>query len=90
MYMFVIISCFHVLKNYVNTDDKFGIDDRVENTNVTMDRIFDIIEKRERLDMLESNKISIFDKLNSITDMTPKIYNIFNGGLLHDWNDNSI
>ena len=43
-------------------------------------------QKKQLLNYLESDKISIFDKINIINvNKTPKPINILDGGLLHNW-----
>jgi len=67
------------------------------NENVTLFQILTLNEKKFMLDYLQSNhtdteKIMLIDKKNHIEDIDrlkyPIIFNIFNGGLLDDWNFN--
>jgi len=74
-------------KKILNTED--GIDGRKNMMNsdndINMIKIIDTIEINKKINYLKSDKISIFNKKDLIKNK-PMQYNVFNGGLLNDWN----
>lgn len=74
--------------------DKKGYDERLvnpyDNDKITIDKINEQIEKKILLDLLQSTKLNIYEKINILNKNKeiniPKPINLYNGGLLDDWN----
>jgi len=92
----MIIYYLYLFNKILTTQEKFGIDERFVlypnqfNDNITVDRIIKLYEINKKLQFLESNQISNFEKLNKIVeDQEVKkysVYSIYSGGLIDDWN----
>jgi hypothetical protein len=83
--LFISALCSNFLKKQIS-----GLDERPiyhPSENITIQQILDIYEKNKCLAFLESKSISIEEKIYQLGDKgVPKIYNVYNGGLLDDWN----
>jgi len=94
MWFLNIIFFFYILRPLTQKQNKYGLDERIvfslheiKYNNTTIEQIINIQEKKDMLDFLKSNHTSIDTKLYAIGDKNiPTIINIFNGGLLDDWN----
>jgi len=67
-----------------------GYDFRIDSIEELNNTVLDSIRKHELLLKLESNKISIFEKMSIIDELDKENNygpNILNGGLLDNWND---
>ena len=91
-----LTSLFYLLYSYrkVLLSNLFlGSDERVDFYpdkifihNITSKQIFNIHETNEKIKFLESNNNTIDDKLYEIDNRNvPKVFDIYNGGLLNDW-----
>jgi len=71
-----------------------GFDERVyyhshliKTENITIHDILKIYEKKNVIDLLESNSNSVDDKMYELSDKgVPSVFSIMKGGLLNDWN----
>jgi hypothetical protein len=98
MNIILFISCLLVSNNNNNNNNNnknnkhtitSGNDERPNyvNNKLTIKKIYINFEKKQLLNYLQSDKISVFDKINIISvNKTPKPINVLNGGLLNDWN----
>ena len=94
MFFLSILYFLYILRPLFKNQDRCGLDERsvcslheVKEDNATIKKIINMQEKKEMLDFLKSNHTSHVTKLYVIGDKnTPTIVNIFNGGLLDDWN----
>ena len=92
MHWFFLFSFLYVFKKYLNSQLS-GIDERFifyksnfDSDNITILQILKIHETTEKIKFLESNNISIDDKLYEIVNKNvPEVINIINGGLFNDW-----
>jgi len=79
-----IPAYMHIEKN------SSGYDFRIDSIEELNNTILDSIQKYELLLKLESDKISIFEKISIIEELDKENNygpNILNGGLLDNWND---
>lgn len=69
----------------LGNDERYPlIDDRKETL-----KIIENFKKKELLEYLQSNNTNIINKINKVNEYygkMPKPMNLFNGGLLEDWN----
>jgi hypothetical protein len=76
---------------YMNIEkNSSGYDFRIDSIEELNNTILDSIQKYELLLKLESDKISIFEKISIIEELDKENNygpNILNGGLLDNWND---
>ena len=89
MYWIVLFSFLYIVKNYVTNNLRFGLDERIifNPDNITSEKIFKIYEINEKIYFLESENISIEDKLYEIENRNiPEAIIMIHGGLLNDWN----
>ena len=94
MWFLNIIFFFYILRPLTQKDNRYGLDEHlvcsihtIKHDNETIKQLINIQEKKDMLDFLKSNHTSIDTKLYAIGDKNmPTIINIFNGGLLDDWN----
>jgi len=94
MLLLTILHSLYLLRSLTQKQDRCGLDERIvcslheiKFDNVTIEQIMKIQEKSEKLDFLKSNQTSDVTKLYEIGNKNiPTIINIFNGGLLDDWN----
>jgi len=93
MGLIMIIYYLYLFNKILTTQEKVGIDERIVlypkqfNDNITVDRIIKLYEINKKLQFLESNQISNFEKLNKIVeDQEVKKYSVYSGGLIDDWN----
>ena len=83
-----LLTYLFVLKKINN---KSGNDERYElvEDKSLMSKIIENYQKKELLDYLTSDKISIFNKIDSINKFygtnIPKSFNLTSGGLFKDW-----
>jgi hypothetical protein len=69
-----------------------GNDDRypVSEEKITIEKIVENYHKKNLLDYLQSNKISIHDKINKLNEFYgngPQSPNLLSGGLQDEWNN---
>ena len=87
IFYYLLFTMILISKKILNTED--GIDGRKNMMNsdndINMIKIIDTIEINKKINYLKSDKISIFNKKDLIKNK-PMQYNVFNGGLLNDWN----
>ena len=79
-----IPSYMHITKN------KTGYDFRIDSIEELNNTVLEYLQKHKLLLKLESNKISIFEKISIIEELDKENNygpNILNGGLLDNWND---
>jgi len=91
MYWFILFSFLYIIKNYLITNPRLGLDERIifNPDNVTFEKMFKIYETTEKIAFLESNNVSLDDKLYDIENRhIPDEFIIINGGLFNDWNFN--
>jgi hypothetical protein len=96
MKLFTILSSLYLLKTFIkiNKEMNEGIDERIIifpieiiNENMYRDKIIKIYENSKMLDFLASNCTNNEDKIYEIGERgLPSISNLFNGGLLSEWN----
>jgi hypothetical protein len=90
------MTSLYLIKNYMKMNAQSGFDQRIDFfpnifnnniDNVTFEQVLKIQEKSEMIDYLESNNTKTEDKLHEIGGRgVPSVLNVFNGGLLTDWN----
>jgi hypothetical protein len=57
------------------------------NQEITIQQIYINFHKKQLFNFLQSDKISVFDKINIINlNKRPNHVNVLNGGLLNNWN----
>jgi len=86
----LLISYLFAFRNY-KFQERLGYDERFPLTEdkTLIKKIIENHEKKELLVYLNSENVSIFDKINKISEFygnMPKPMNISSGGLLDDWN----
>ena len=92
MYLFFLFSYFYNNNNNNNKINKInlGIDERhifYKSNHEEIYTILKIYETINKIYFLESNNVSIDDKLYEINEKNlPSAYKPFNGGLYNDWN----
>ena len=89
MYWLIIFSFLYIVKKYLINNERLGLDERIVfiPDNVTFEKMFKIYETTEKIAFLESNNVSLDDKLYDIGNRNmPEQYVVFNGGLFNDWN----
>ena len=63
-----------------------GKDERYpENEEVELDKVYENIQNKKCLDILEDNNISVYKKLELLSDKTMKHSNLHAGGLMKDF-----
>lgn len=100
LYPFLLVCYLKMFKDLeeciTNTPKKSGIDQRyvfypntVKIDNTTTEQLIQIYNNKSMIDYLESDKITLHNKLYKISERNyPEMYNIniFNGGLFNNWN----
>ena len=93
MNLFVFFSSFFVLQKIYNKkllgdDERFIYHPDQFNENITLAKIIYLNNIKNKLDLLESNDVSVLRKLDEIDEKLSSIapLNVLRGGLLNDWN----
>ena len=96
MNLFVFFSSFFVLQKIYNKkllgdDERFIYHPDQFNDNITLAKIIYLYNIKNKLDLLESNDVSVLRKLDEIDEIDEKLssiapLNVLRGGLLNDWN----
>jgi len=79
---------------YISNNPRVGLDERIiihrgkiKGDNITSEIMLKIYETTENLQFLQSSNTSMDEKLYfSGNRNVPKVFTIFNGGLMDDWN----
>ena len=87
-----LIFCYLLMFNNCKFPEKSGNDERPLINDIEIKRIIELNEKKKLLDFLQSDKKSIYDKIDKINEFygnSPKQIDLSKGGLFKDW-DNEI
>ena len=90
MYCLFLFSLLYLVKKYMVSNGKderiIYHKDKIVFDNTTCEKMFKIYETIEKIQLLESNNVSLCDKLYEINNRNvPETFNIFVGGLFNDW-----
>jgi hypothetical protein len=94
MYWMILFSLLYVLKKNLLNNQRLGLDERIVfypdkilSDNESFEKIMHIHETNEKIHFLDSENISIEDKLYEIANRNiPEVFVMINGGLFNDWN----
>ena len=84
----LLLMYAHLEKNrFSGFDERYIYHSHVlPNDNITINEIIQIDKKKNAIYFLKSTEFTLEEKLDFVQDKRlPSIYNVFNGGLLDDW-----